>query len=199
MLTIPQEYIGLANVVGDCYCFGLAVHLKLPVYKYIPVFLNVTGASSSVDALWAKLAQGKPSSIVRDTEPSIPLEPDDKGLYVRYQKKVEGLGIDHLLLVHRDLAEPQYPTGIEPTTVYLLWTGDAQGQAKLGEHVRHSVKVAVFDEWYAYLASEGRQHGLVKSLTCYGGVNALSVTLDTARWTTLIIDGLQAGRIRLPA
>jgi hypothetical protein len=40
MLTIPQEYVGLANVVGDCYCFGLAVHLKIPIYKYVPVLIN---------------------------------------------------------------------------------------------------------------------------------------------------------------
>ena len=52
MLTIPQQYVGLANVVGDCYCFGLALHLKIPMYKHVPVFLNVTGAASSVEAFF---------------------------------------------------------------------------------------------------------------------------------------------------
>jgi len=31
MVTIPQEYVGLVNVVGDCYCFGLVQHLKLMI------------------------------------------------------------------------------------------------------------------------------------------------------------------------
>jgi hypothetical protein len=199
MRTIPQAYVGLANVVGECYCFGLAVHLKIPIYKYVPVFLNVTGAASSVEAFWAKLSQGKASSIVPDSGPSIALEPDDKGLYIRFQKKIEGLGIDHLLLVHRDLAEPTYPMDTEATTVYSLWLDDTQGTAKLGEHIRKTVKVAVFDHWFPYLHSEGRQKGLIKSLTCYGGVNVIALTLDTARWTALIAEGLQTRHILLPA
>src|SRR5713101_5156078 len=157
MLTIPQEYVGLANVVGDCTCFGLATHLKIPLYKYVPVFVNVTGASSSVEALWAKLVQGKATSIVRDHEASLPLEPDRMGQYVRFQKKIEGLGVDHLLLVHRDLTEPQYPTDNEATQAYSFWLSDAQGEAKLGEHVRKTVKVAVFDQWFSYFHTEGRQ------------------------------------------
>jgi hypothetical protein len=198
MLTVPQAYVGLANVVGDCYCFGLVVHLKVPTYKYIPVFINVTGAASSVEALWAKLAQGKASSIVRDEGTSLPLEPDDKGLYVRFQKKIEGLGVDHLLLVHRDLAAPQYPTDNEPTQVYAFWLNEVQGQAKLAEHVRKTVKVAVFDEWSAYLHCEGCHTGLVKSLTCYGGVSVIALTLDPVRWTDLIAEGLRTHRIHLP-
>lgn len=202
MFCLPQSSVGVVNVVGDCHCFGLATHFKLPIGKAVPIFLNVTGAASSTDALWAKLAQGKPSSVVRyepKDAPSLPLEPDDAGLYVRYQKRIEGLGIDHLLLVHRALAAPEYPTSHEATSAYLLWLNDTQGIAKLGEHVRKTVKVAVFDEWHPYLHQEGRQRGLIKDLTCYGGLSALALTLDPIRWTALIAEGLHTRAISLPA
>jgi hypothetical protein len=120
-------------------------------------------------------------------------------LYVRYQKKIEGLGIDHLLLVHRDLAEPEYPTDGKPTNVYSFWLDDAQGIAKLGEHVRKAVKVAVFDQWFAYLNTEGRNAGLVKPLTCYGKLDGIQISLDPTRWTELIAKGLKSRRITLPA
>ena len=174
--------------------------LKVPTYKYIPVFVNVTGAASSVEALWAKLAQGKPALVIRDDgAPNLALEPDDKGLYVRFQKKIEGLGVDHLLLVHRALAEPDYPTDGTATSIYSFWLDEAQGTAKLGQHVRRAVKVAVFDQWFTYLNVEGRKTGLVKMLTCFGGVNAVEITLDSDRWTKVISKGLQSGQIKLPA
>ncbi len=200
MITIPQAYVGLVNVVGDCYCFGLIEHLKAPSYVHIPVFVNVTGAASSVEALWAKLAQGKSALIVRErNEPNLMLEPDDKGLYVRYQKRLDSLGLDHLLLVHRALAEPEYPTDGKATSVYSFWLNDDQGTAKLGEHVRKAVKVAVFNDWFSYLNTEGRRVGLVTALACHGGPQAIAITLDPTRWTEVIADGLKTDRITLPA
>ncbi len=200
MHTIPQEYVGLVNVVGDCHCFGLIQHLKAPAYKYVPVFVNVTGAASSVEALWAKLAQGKQALVLRDdNQPNLALEPDDKGLYVRFQRKIGSLGIDHLLLVHREMAEPEYPTDNAPTSVYSLWLNEEQGTAKLGEHVRKTVKVAVFDPWFVYLNVEGRKTGLVKMLPCYGGVTAVEITLDPDRWTKVISHGLSSHQITFPA
>lgn len=200
MLTIPQDYVGLVNVVGDCHCFGLVQHLKVPTYKYVPVFVNVTGAASSVEALWAKLAQGKEACIIRDGDaPKLRLEPDDKGLYVRFRKKIGSLGVDHLLLVHREMAEPAYPTDGRPTQVYSFWLDETQGTAKLGEHVRKAVKVAVFDPWFGYLNAKGHAAGLVKALAGYGGVNAVQITLDPTGWTDLIAHGLQSGQIALSA
>src|SRR5579863_4044625 len=159
MHTFPQSYVGQVNVVGDCYCFGVVCHQK--AQTSVPVFLSVTGAASSVEALWARMAQGKASAIIRDNkQPSIPLEPEEKGMYVRIQKKVAGLGIDHLLLLHRELAEPTYPTADESGQLYLLWPNEAVGIAKLGEHVRKTVKVAAFDDWFLHLHQEGRVRGL---------------------------------------
>ncbi len=200
MNGIPQEYVGLVNVVGDCYCFGLIQHLKGPTYQHIPVFVNITGAASSVEALWAKLAQGKSALVIRERdEANLALEPDDKGMYVRFQKRLDSLGVDHLLLVHRALAEPEYPTDGSPTLVYSFWLNEAQGIGKLGEHVRKAVKVAVFGEWFGYLNAEGRKTGLVTALPGYGGVQAIGITLDPTRWTDLIAGGLKEGRLKLPA
>src|SRR5579864_8807848 len=108
MHTFPQSYVGQVNVVGDCYCFGAVCHQK--AQTSVPVFLSVTGAASSVEALWARMAQGKISAILRDNkQPSVPLEPEEKAMYTRTQKRIDGLGIDHLLLMHRALSEPEYP------------------------------------------------------------------------------------------
>jgi len=50
---IPQQYVGRMNVVGDCFVFGAALHDNRPVY------LDIAGPATSVEAVWARLAQGK--------------------------------------------------------------------------------------------------------------------------------------------
>ena len=97
---IPQQYVGRMNVVGDCFVFGAALHDNQPVY------LDIAGPATSVEAVWARLAQGKEARIVPDTGSSIVLQPPEPGLYTRFQRKLEGLAIDHLLLVHKAITEP---------------------------------------------------------------------------------------------
>lgn len=202
-LAVPQAMIGRVNVVGDCYCFGVALDRRPPTYKNIPIYINVAGPATSVEALWAKLSQGKETSIVPDDRSQSPiyLEPNKGGLYTRYQKKIECLGIDHLILVHEDMAEPQYPTtgkDQEPATTYVLSLSEEQARAKLGEHVRKTVKVAVFDQWFEYLYSEGRSRGLVRDCVGYA-VGAMAVKLEPVKWTEAIVDGLRDNRINLPS
>ena len=62
---IPQSYAGRMNVVGDCFVFGAALHDNHPVY------LDIAGPATSVEAVWAKLAQGKEARIVPDAGSSI--------------------------------------------------------------------------------------------------------------------------------
>src|SRR5262249_43305687 len=131
---------------------------------------------------------------------SIYLEPNKGGLYTRYQKKIDWLGIDHLVLVHEDLAEPAYPVAGEAKEVgltYILAVSEAQRRAKLGEHIRQTVKVAVFEMWFDYLYTEGRSHGLVRDCVGYG-LDACSVRLDVLKWTEIITTGLTAKRIQFP-
>lgn len=201
-VTLPQAYIGRVNVVGDCYCLGVVVDRRPPTYKNIPIYISVAGPATSVEALWAKLSQGKETAVVPEDrcQPSIYLEPNKGGLYTRYQKKIDWLGIDHLVLVHEDLAEPHYPATGEAKEValtYVLAVSETQRQAKLAEHVRKTVKVAVFETWYEYLYTEGRGRGLVRD--CDGhGLAAFSVRLDCAKWSDIITSGLAAKHIQFP-
>ncbi len=197
---LPQNYVGRVNVVGDCYCFGVVVDRRPPTYKNIPIYLSVAGPATSVEALWAKLSQGKDTSVVPDDTGSkaIYLEPNKGGLYVRCQKKLDALGIDHLILVHTDMAEPRYPVAgddQEPATTYLLCTSDTQRCAKLGEHVRKTVKVAVFEDWFPYLHREGRARGLVRDCVGYG-VEGIAVMLSAPKWTSIITHGLTVADIQ---
>jgi hypothetical protein len=201
-LAIPQSYIGRVNVVGDCYCFGVVVDRRPPTYKNIPIYISVAGPATSVEALWAKLSQGKETAVVPEDRSlaSIYLEPNKGGLYARYQKKIDWLGIDHLILLHEDLAEPKYPVAGEAKDVgltYILAVSEEQHHAKLGEHVRKTVKVDVFETWFDYLYLEGRSRGLVRDCVGYG-LDACSVRLDASKWTETITTGLTAKRIQFP-
>jgi hypothetical protein len=201
-LAIPQSYIGRVNVVGDCYCFGAVVDRCPPSYKSIPIYISVAGPATSVEALWAKLSQGRETAIIPDDrgQSSIYLEPNKGGLYTRYQKKIDWLGIDHLVLVHEALAEPQYP-GVgdakEAAVTYIVALSEAQRRAKLGEHVRKTVKIAVFEAWFDYLYAEGRSRGLVRDCVGYG-LDAFSIRLDAPKWTEVITAGLAAQHLQFP-
>ena len=188
---ITQTCIGQISVVGECFAFGTALDGQQLVY------LDLAGPATSVEAVWAKLAQGKECYIIppeRDAQ-KIVLR-SEEGKLKRFERKVEGIGIYHLLLVHRDIFEPQYA---ELSTTYLFLTSDKdQTTAKLGAHIAELVDIAVFPNWFPYLVQQGRVEGLLKPLTCYGGVNMFRVTLDKDAWSRLICRGLQQRQIQLP-
>ncbi len=186
---IPQQYVGRMNVVGDCFVFGAALHDNQPVY------LDIAGPATSVEAVWARLAQGKEARIVPDEGASIVLQPPEAGLYTRYQRKLEGLAIDHLLLVHKAITEPVY---CELTETFMFFTDKEQATAILGDHIAKLVKVAVFPAWFSYLVQQGRQERLMQRCTCYGGTQVWAITLDSSRWSQIIQDGLATQTILLP-
>jgi len=169
--------------------FGAALHDNRPVY------LDIAGPSTSVEAVWARLAQGKEARIVPATGPSIVLQPPEPGLFTRFQRKIEGLSLDHLLLVHKAITEPVYS---ELTTTYLFFTDKDQATAVLGEHISRLVKVAVFAAWYPYLVQQGRQAQLVARCMCHGGAVVHSLLLDADAWTRIIQEGLASEVIVLP-
>jgi hypothetical protein len=187
---IPQSYAGRMNVVGDCFVFRAALHDNRPVY------LDIAGPATSVEAVWARIAQGKEARIVPDTGSSIVLQPPESGLFERFQRKIDGLGIDHLLLVHKAITEPVYS---ELTTTYMFFVDKDQATAMLGNHVSKLVKVAVFSEWYPYLVQQGRQEQLVERCSCYGGVQMWVVSLDMMAWTRVIQDGMGSGALQFPS
>ncbi len=194
---IPLKYIGHVSIVGDCFCFGLAVEYTLETHGFYPVYLNIAGAATSVEAVWARLAQGKEITVVpldRDSS-AIHLTSPDKGLYMRLQRKIDGLGMDSLILLHRQLARPSFT---EADLAFLIALDDAQACLRLADYVSKTVKIAVFPAWGAYLREQGHMHGLVLPRTSCEGVDFWTVKLDAPGWTALICDGLRKGTLRLP-
>jgi hypothetical protein len=195
--TLPLKHIGNVNIVGDCFCFGLAVEYTPDTHRVYPVYLNIAGAATSVEGAWARLVQGKEITVVpmeRDSS-AIYLNPPDKGLYVRLQRKIDGLGMDSLILLHRQLAEPTFS---EADLAFLMALDYEQACVRLADYVSKTVKVAVFPTWGGYLRQQGYMNGLVLPRTSYEGVDFWTVKLNAPDWTALICEGLRKGALRLP-
>jgi len=186
---IEQSCIGQVSVVGECFAFGCALDGNQLIY------LDIAGPATSVEAVWAKIAQGKETAIIPpEREGNKILLRAHEGTLKRLQRKIEGLGIHQLVLVHQDMVEPTYA---ELTTTYVFLTADKdQTTAKLGAHINALVNIAVFTNWYPYLVQQGRLAGLLSPLTCYGGVKLWRITLDQSAWERLICRGLRHGDIR---
>jgi hypothetical protein len=186
---VPQAYVGqIGAAVGTCYVFGAAT------FEGQPVYLDVAGANAAVQSVWARLADGQAVSIVSlDGErASILLQP--KGTLQPFRKKLL-LGLDHLILLHRDLTEPLYA---ERSDTYFFCIDEAQGIGKLAEHVTQLVKVAVFPSYHPYLWEQGQAVRLVQRCHCCGGVALYHLLLDSDEWTRLIRGGLESGALQLP-
>lgn len=195
--SLPLRYIGHVSVVGDCFCFGLAVEYTPDTHRAYPIYLNLCGAATSVEAAWAKLAQGKELGItpLERNATTIPLHPPDKGLYVRIQRKIDGLGMDNLILLHRQLAQPTF-TDTELT--FLMAADETLARARLVDYVRQMVKIAVFPAWGEYLHQQGYRMGLLTPRQSHEGLMFWTLKVDAAAWTEIICDGLRKGRIKLP-
>lgn len=193
---LPIQYVGDVNILGDCFCFGLAIDHTAETHKAYPLYLNLAGAASSVEGAWARLAQGKELVVVptdRNLQ-AVYVNPPEKGLYVRVQRKIEGLGIDNLILLHRQLAQPDF---IDNAYAYLLAAEQNQACARLTDYVSKVVKVAVFPAWGDYLRRQGHAAGLFSLRLC-NDLELWKVKLDVAGWTDVICAGLRKGTISLP-
>ncbi len=195
---LPLKHIGNVNIVGDCFCFGLAVEYTPETYRAYPIYLNLAGAATSVEGAWARLAQGKELTVVPMNHDSstIYLNPPEKGLYTRLQRKIEGLGMDSLILLHRQLAQPSFTE--EDDMAFLIALDYAQACLRLVDYVSKTVKIAVFPAWGSFLREQGYLSRLVMPRTSYEGIEFWTVKLDAAAWTTLLCDGLRKGAIHLP-
>src|SRR5262245_6578404 len=88
--TLPLKHIGNVSILGDCFCFGLAVEYTTDTHRAYPIYLNIAGAATSVEGAWARLVQGKETTVVpmERNSSTIYLNPPDKGSYVRLQRKI---------------------------------------------------------------------------------------------------------------
>jgi hypothetical protein len=190
--TIKRAYVGQVSVVGTAYCFGAAVHLDQETHKAVPVYLDIAGPATSVEAAWARLVQGKELTIVPDQAPAIYLQPPKAGTLKRYQRRFPELAIDQLVLVHTDAVEVP-----DEGLTFQIETSPEQATASLGAHVRALVKVAVFPAWHDYLMERGQAERLIYPCTSFGGVTVSAIRLDADRWTSLIARGLEKKEIAL--
>ncbi|MCC7447121.1 MAG: hypothetical protein IT324_06880 [Anaerolineae bacterium] len=195
--ALPLKHIGNVNIVGDCFCFGLAVEYMPETYRAYPIYLNLAGAATSVEGAWARLAQGKETTVVplERNSSTIYLNPPDKGLYVRVQRKIDGLGMDSLILLHRQLAEPTFT---DADLAFLIALNYEQACLRLVDYVSKTVKIAVFPAWGSYLRQQGYTKRLVTPRISYEGIEFWTVKLDATGWTDLICEGLRQGTLRLP-
>lgn len=195
--SLPLRYIGHVSVVGVCFCFGLAVEYTADTHRAYPVYLNLCGAATSVEAAWAKLAQGKELGVTpleRDAT-TIYLHPPDKGLYTRIQRKIDGLGMDNLILLHRQLAQPTFT---DAELAFLVAPDEALACVRLVDYVRQMVKIAVFPAWGEYLHQQGYGVGLLTPRQSHEGLMFWTIQVDAAAWTAVIREGLRKGAITLP-
>jgi hypothetical protein len=186
---MPTQYVGRVAVAGECMVFGLAIHNSHPIY------LNLVGAGSAVEAVWARLAQGKEIIISPDSGPSIPVKPKEKGQYDRFQTHLGNLGTDNLILLHRDLL---YPTYDELSTTFIIYADEEQFTTRLGQHLNDLLDIAVFPEWYPHLRQIAEATGSARPCQSHGGTAIWSLTLDQDRWTRTIQYALEKGELAFP-
>ncbi|MEP7288444.1 MAG: hypothetical protein ABI947_22055 [Chloroflexota bacterium] len=189
---IQRAYVGQLNVVGTAYCFGVAVHIDQETHKAVPVYLDMAGPATSVEAAWARLVQGKELTVVPAQAAAIYLQPPEAGLFRRYQRRFAELATDQITLVHQDAIEVP-----DEGLTFQIETSPEQAKVALGAHIRQLVKIALFPAWHDYLMQQGQAERLIYPCTCYGGVAVAAIHLDAARWTALIARGLEKKEIAL--
>ncbi len=190
---IAREYVGHVEVVGRAHVFGVALDPRSGRVVYLDLF----GAVSSVEAVWARLLRrgGQTVYLHRPMpHPYVTLQTDAEGSFVRYQRKLAGLDQDNLVLVREDDSQ------VGPDCyAYLLDADTAQARAgRVITCLQQFCRVAILNAWADDLLALGRSHNLVMSCVCYGGIRMLAVTRDADAWQRLICEALAAGQIHLP-
>jgi len=180
MFQPAMQHVGQINQVGNTYLFGLAQHV-VDEDRTDTVYLNLAGPVTSVEAVWAKLAE-RGTIIARGS--------DGRGRYLRhgglgsgetpylrFQRRVPGLQIEHLILLDRRFGEVEYG---DVGVTFLFDAPDMPG--KLAEHVRQLVNLPVFAAWAERLAEIGRVARLLRPLGGLGDQTVYLLDLDRTRW-----------------
>ena len=186
MLSLPEKYCGLINSAGKCFCYGYASDPESGELLY----LNIAGAATTVESVWARLNIGKSVSVYG---PGLREELGcPNGSLKRFQTKAAEAGVHHLLLVHQSLAEPDYR---QQKVSYFFELSEAQRLAMFGYHLQQALNVPVFENWFAPLWVAG---GFALRKRCKGEVPMWRLRLDRPAWTKLIQAELAAGRLSFP-
>ena len=197
-VPIRQTYVGELSgaIAGNVHCYGYALHQGTLLY------VNMGGPRRAVEAIRARLAKGETVNLLPWDAPSVELSAGEEdgeaqtGKFTAYLQTLSEAKFTSALLVHEWITTPLYH-GLSVTAIFR--TSEEQAIAKLLDHVRKLVKVAVFDQWGTFLYTAGQAMGLVRPPThCGGEIDLLVVDLDDLQWTRLLTGGLSSGRITLP-
>ena len=190
------KHVGQINQVGGAYVFGLAQHV-VSDERTDTIYLNLAGPVTSVEAVWAKLVEcgtlicrgsdGK-GRYLRHGE-----QGDSESPYLRFQRRIPGLQIEHLILLDKRFTEVEY------AEVGLSFLFDAPDMPhKLAEHVRQLVNLPIFAEWAEPLAEIGRVTRLLRPLSCLGEQTVYLLDLDRTRWEQQIALRVEQGELPWP-
>jgi hypothetical protein len=198
LAPIGQAFCGelTGDISGSVYCYGFAT------YEGVLVYLNCGGPRSGVEAIRAKLSKGQPVNLHPPDAPSIELSPGsdgdgdpDTGRYSAFSQNLSEARFMSQILVHDWLTDPNYKGD---SVTFIVRISPAQARARLLQHVRKLVAVAVFDDWREYLWQAGTTALLLRPARSGGGIDLLSLQLDATAWTRLICGGLDQQLIALP-
>jgi hypothetical protein len=192
-MPIGQRYCGdlTGSVTGQVLCFGWAV------FDGVCVYVNLGGPRTGVEAIRAKLSKGDLVSVVPDDGPAVELTAGEgnAGMYTDYLHTLPEARFTSLILLHDWVIHPNY-SGAAAT--FLFRIDEAQARAQLKAHVTRLVNIPVFEHWTDYLWTAGQAARLVFPTRSAGGIDLLTVSLDTTAWTRLITGGIEQRVIFLP-
>jgi hypothetical protein len=162
------------------HVFGLARH-DVGEDQTDTIHINLAGPVTSVEAVWAMLAERRTVTFRGNDQRVLFIRhaglPSGETPYLRIQRRITGLQIDHLILLDRRFAEVEYAdTGL----AFLFEMPDMH--LKLSEHVRQLVNLAVFPAWSERLLEIGHLTRLVRPLASLGEQQVYLVNLDRTRW-----------------
>lgn len=192
------EHIGSITQVGNTHVFGLA---RCPVTRQRTdlVYLNVAGPATAVEAVWAQLAQRK-RAIFQPLAGGRGIFIQHGGIdklegspFTRFQRRIPGLAIEHLILLDKRMTQPTYSERGE------TFAFDLPGLAEIaGRHVRRLVDLAVFPQWFGPLVEAGKAVRLISPCLCTGKPILYRIDLDKSRWQRLISQLLEKGELSWP-
>ena len=196
MFHPTMQHVGQINQVGGAYVFGLAQQV-VSDERTDTVYLNMAGPVTSVEAVWAKLVE-RGTVICRGSDGKGRYlrhgeQGDSESPYLRFQRRIPGLQIEHLILLDKRFTEAEY---VDVGATFLFDTPDMQ--RKLAEHVRQLVNLPVFAEWAEPLAEIGRVTRLLRPLSCMGEQTVYLLDLDRTRWEQQIALRVEQGELPWP-
>lgn len=190
MFSLEMKHIGKIARVGDTHVFGLSRHV-VDEHRTDTVYLNIAGPATSVEAVWAGIVEGR-STVYTDLNgrhhyiQHRGIDGQDGTPYRRFQRRIDGLAVDHLILLDRRFLDVDTDTEVSDAFVFEA----ADMDRKVGHLVREMVNIAVFDEWFVPLLTIGRRERLVAPVL-NDAHRVFHVRLDRTRWEHLIALGVE--------